>query len=338
MSNTRDGVLVWSRLARRSRDIARTLGITLYHIGDRPPYLRAWRETVRLFSSLGNDACIILQLPPGPAVYRATKIHPRPRLICDAHTGMFHYRDLKDRVLNRPFMGSLKKCDHVLVHNPESRELLLQKLGGDTRVHVVYDPLPQDYNMIKPGNAPEGDFIVLPVAWEADENIKVAVEAFIRLLSQNQGLNISMVITGDYKKNRRLYKKLTRLLEKHGLAERILFTGYIEYGEYLWYIKNSVLTIALTNWEYTILSVVWEAALFDRPILYPSTKTLEHLLGDVDHGFLKFSIDNTESLAEALKRALDNREHVSDIGRAMGRKLRNLSRESMEHLSSLCRG
>ncbi|MCE4610037.1 MAG: glycosyltransferase [Desulfurococcales archaeon] len=337
MSNTRDGVLVWSRLTRRSRDIARTLGITLYHIGDRPPYLRAWRETARLFSSLGKDACIILQLPPGPAVYRATKIYPRPKLICDTHTGMFHYRDLKDYMLNRPFIGSLKKCDHVLVHNPESRELLLQKLGGDTAVHIVYDPLPHKYNTVKPRDTPEEDFIVLPVAWEADENIKVAVEAFIRLVSQNQGSNVSMVITGNYMKNKRLYKELTRLIEKHGLADRILFTGYIGYGEYLWYIENSVLTIALTNWEYTILSVVWEAALFDKPILYPSTRTLVNLLGDVDQGFLKYSVDDSISLAEALKRTLNNREHVSDIGRAMGRKLRNLSQQSMKHLSSLCR-
>ncbi len=337
MSENRDGVLVWSRLARRSRDLAIVLGITLYHLGDRPPYLHAWRETARIFSELGRDACIILQLPPGPAVFRATKIYPRPRLICDAHTGMFHYRNIKDYVLNRPFIGSLKKCDHVLAHNPESKDLLLEKLGGDTKVHVVYDPLPQIYETIEPRNAPDSDFIVLPVAWEADENIAMAVEAFTRFIRRSKDTKVAMVITGNYMKNKRLYKKLTRLIEESNLSDKVFFTGFIEYKEYLWYIKNSILTIALTNWEYTVLSAIWEAALFDKPIVYPSTKTLVNLLGDIDQGFLKYKIDDSFSLAETLIRALEDRSRIANIGKAMSMKLSKLSQQSISHLSELCK-
>jgi len=324
----KSGVIAWSRLARRSSDIAKVLRIKIYHFADRPPYLKAWRETPRLLREIGEDACIILQLPPGPAAYRVTRSRPRPRVLCDVHTGMFYYSSFKAYLLNRPFLSFLRSCDHVLVHNPESKQYLSNKLKINN-ISVVYDPLPRDTETQKPSIVPEGNFVVLPVSWEPDEDIPLAVEAL-------SGVNeLSLVITGNYKKRPSMYKKILKIIRELGLNGRVLMPGYVDYSEYLWYIKNSVGVIALTNREYTILSAIWEAALYNKPIVYPLTRTLSNLLRDTDSGMLSYTLNNPVSLSRALRILTDN-DKVMDMGKRMSSKLRVLSTESMKKLSSLC--
>jgi len=330
LASDRSGVVVWSRLARRSSDIAKALRIRLYHLADRVPYLRAWKETPRLLREVGRDACVVLQLPPGPAAYRVTRVRPRPRVLCDVHTGMFYYVSFKEYVLNRPFLGALRRCDHVLAHNPESRDYLIRKLNI-SNVSVIYDPLPQDPEIREPSVRPRSDFVVLPVSWEPDEDIAMVVEAF----SSVDG-DVSLVITGDYEKRPSMYGKVRKIIQRYDMGGRVVLTGYVGYGEYLWYISNSIAVIALTNREYTVLSAMWEAALYDKPIVYPRTRTLSNLLGDVDNGVLGYDPGDVRSLAQTLKMVVSNVDEVSAIGAGMGHKLRGLSLDSVRRLASLC--
>ncbi len=331
------GVLVWSRMTRRSRDIAKQLNIELYHIGDRPPYIRAWLATPRIFREAGGrDSCIILQLPPGPAVMRATMIRERPKLLCDCHTGMFHYRNFKDYILNRPFRRFLRKCDGILVHNPESKELLSHLLGDSKmrdEIHVIYDPLPLAAETRRPENLRiEWEYLVLPASWDADENLYAAIRGY--LLSPAPKNNVKLVVTGDPGRRLRRERRLRRLLEEN--SSLVVLAGYQPYESYMWLIQHSLAVIALTNWEYTVLSVVWEAALYRKPILYARTRTLANLFSGTDSESLSYEVDNPESMSKAIEWIMEHRDSLNAVGDRMGRKLVKLSRESMHRLRSLC--
>jgi len=330
----RGAVLVWSRLARRSRDLALRHGLKLHHIGDKPPYLKAWKLTPRILRELGPESCVILQLPPGPAVYRATSVNPRPRILCDVHTGMIYYRSFREVLLNKPFVRYLRRCDSILAHNEDMKNLISAKLNT-SNVEVIYDPLPQVKRTREYSGLEFNEYIIAPVSWDPDENISVLVDAFIEFARTREG--IGLVVTGDYTKRRGLYRRLTRSIETAGLSGRVLFTGFISYEEYLYLVEKSMLMVALTNWEYTILSAVWEAALYDVPIVYPSTRTLRGLFRTIDpQGFLSYTVDDHESLARTLERAVERESYTRELGARMGSYLRGLSESSMERLAGLC--
>ncbi|MEB3861899.1 MAG: glycosyltransferase [Desulfurococcales archaeon] len=307
-------VLAWSRLARRSRDIARRLGLALYHLNDRPPYLRALISTLRLAP---RHDCLILQLPPGPAL-PGTLLAQRGRgeLLCDVHTGMFHYRSLGEIVLNRPFKSLLSRCSRVLAHNEDAARLLEEVAPG--LVEVIYDPLPQPVSLEPVEGLEPSRFILLPASWDPDEPISYMAREALKGLPGG----LKLVITG--KPKGREARRVKELAKSNG---NIILAGFQPWPRYYWLVANSAAVIALTTWEYTVLSVVWEAAAYTRPIVASSTATLRNLLGD-DATY--FRVGEEGSLARALNGL------KPEMGKRLSSRLRRLSNESMNRLGFLC--
>ena len=311
-------MLVWSRLSRRSRDISLRLNIDLVHIGDKPPYIRALLET---FKVAKKAECIILQLPPGPALFWTLIAKGRAKMLCDVHTGMFHYRSVKEVLLNRPFRELLSRCSYILAHNDDAASILHSLV--DSRVEVIYDPLPVVERIEKPGFALE-DFILLPASWDRDEPIDYVLSEVVDMNIYDLH-GIKLVITGDFTKA----KSLSKDLMSPRVKRNVVFTGYLPWPQYYWLLSRANAVIALTTWKYTVLSSIWEAAAYNKPIIASYTPTLYKMLGD-DAVYFKPGVKG--SLVNALRRTLTD---PPDASRLSG-KLRRLSENSIRRLASIC--
>ncbi len=302
--------LAWSRLSRRTRDLAEELGILLIHVNDRPPYLKAAYKTA---SIARRSSCILLQLPPGPAL-PWTLLWARGKLICDVHTGMFHYRGIAEVLLNRPFRGLLTRCTRVLAHNEDAAGLLEGMLGRS--IDVVYDPIPRIKRIEKPQLDVE-DYIVLPASWAPDEPIEYVVDEVL------SGPGPSLVITG--KPRGRQAARIRRKARESG--GRVVITGFLPEPQYHWLLANAKAVIGLTTWRYTVLSVVWEAAAHRKPLISSDTPTLRKLLG----GYAVYFNPGVEgSLRSAIERLGE-----ADAG-GMAERLARVSSESINRLKNIC--
>ena len=317
------GVFVsWSRLSRRTRDLAEALNLKLIHIPYGPPYIRAWVETGRLLAE-ARPGLVAAQLPQGPLLLRLALLRRRLRyrLVADVHSGFVVYESLAERLLNQPFRGLLRGCDLVLSHNEPFTGLLVERLRVPReRVLTVYDPVPPRMPGRRPsieGLEPRG-YLLMPAAWAADEPMDQLAEAW--RLSRLHREGYLLVVTGDHRRRPRLAERLRSL-------PGVVLTGYLPVEEYRWLLENAAAVLALTTKEYTVLSALWEAVAYEKPAVVSRTETLESLVG---RGYPCLSPTEPRALAEAMRRCL---EHGGDAVKAYPR-LRRLSRESIEELKA----
>ena len=316
--------IAWSRLSRRTRDLARELGAKLVFIPDHAPYLRAWRETGKILASI-NPRAVIAQLPQGPLLWRAHNLSKKQgfRLIADMHTGFIVYSSLKERLLNQPFRHLLRQLHLVIAHNEPIARLLTTRHGiPQEKVLIVYDPLPKIPGELRKPQVPglKSKYLVAPSSWAPDEPLEQLVHDILR--ENPQGDGIQVVITGDPGRGGR---RARRILEAAKKDNRVIITGYLPVEEYYWLLKNSEAVIALTKREYTVLSAIWEAVALSKPFITTPTTTLRKLLGE---NYPCFYRPGTRGLGEAAAKCRSEEKRVKNTIDM----LRLLSKNSIEKL------
>ncbi len=318
-----DAVFVaWSRLSRRTRELAELLGMELVFVPRGPPYVGAWLETGRLLARL-RPRLVVAQLPQGPLLLRLHLLRRRLgfRLAADVHSGFMVYESLGERLLNQPFRRLLRGCDLVVSHNEPFTRLLLDYGVPRERLLTVYDPIPPRHPSPRrprlPGVEPH-HYLLMPAAWAPDEPMELLAEAW--RLSRLAGEGYKLVVTGDWRRRPRSAERLRKL-------EGVVLTGFLPLEEYAWLLENAAAVLALTTKEYTVLSALWEAVAYQRPAIVSSTETLKGLLGD---GYPCLAPMEPHGLAEAMRRCLNPAAAEAAI-RAY-RRLERLSRESIEKL------
>ncbi len=320
--------VAWSRLSRRTRDLAEVLGLSLFFVPDGPPYLRAWIETKRYLEK--TLPCIVLvQLPQGPLLYRVAKLSKKIgyRVLADTHTRFIYPDSIASKLLNSPFVRYLKDTELVIVHNPPVKQLLLRKLKGlsEQKVLVVYDPLPKKPQYLKKPGIPQIDeepFIAVPASWAPDEPLDVLVRGFLRSAIKN---DYRLVITGDPSRNRKLYKRIMQALRDKSDRERVIISGFLSEHEYAWLLSYTKAVIAITKREYTMLSAIWEAVAYNKPLIVSDTATLRSIIGDNYPCF--FRPDET-SIAKTLSTCTNRNPEIKTIID----KLENLSKTTINML------
>jgi glycosyltransferase involved in cell wall biosynthesis len=275
------GIFVaWRRLSRRTEDLSRELGLELVFIRDRLPYAKAFAKTLEILRKK-KPRMVFVQLPQGPLLAEVITLSKllKFRIAADVHTGFIYTTTFKETLLNKPFHRYLRSADLVLAHNILEKELIVKKVRvTEDKVMVVYDPLPTPSQRL---TKPEIDVdfnraIVLPVSWAPDEPIDRAVEEFLKSRASKE---YTLIITGNYKRNPKLYNKVVEAAKKFEARNNIVLTGFIP-GEQYWYLlKNCKLVIVLTNREYTIPHTMWEAVAVQKPFATVKTRTLEMELG-----------------------------------------------------------
>ncbi len=320
--------IAWSRLSRRTIQLASHLGAELLFIEDKPPYIRAWLQSKNIIERKHNKLkTVILQLPQGPLLLEAVILKNKYgfKLVADVHTGFIVYDSLRGFVLNGPFTKLLDKCDLVIVHNDHIKQYIRKLYGIDKKLITVYDPLPVvPRRLEKPKHLEEvegGNFIVFPASWNLDEPLEYVISEY---LSSKISSSYKLVITG--KPRAKIFKKIEKLR-----TSSIILTGYLPWRQYYWLLANAKAIIAATKREYTILSAVWEGAASQTPLIVSRTRTLEELLRgkvlffELRRGSLAEVLDQLDELAPAMREKTQLLKHY----------LLTLSRKSLKELSSI---
>lgn len=280
--------VAWARLSRRTKDLARELNVKLLFIPDRPPYLKAWRETKKLLES-ENPNVVLIQLPQGPLLWRAISLSERMgyKVVADVHTAFIYNTTVKEIILNKPFQHLLHKAELVLAHNEPLADLMAEKLKlPRDKILTIYDPLPKPPESLRRPqlDAVERDsYLVVPSSWSPDEPLDYVVEEFLE--SRLSG-ELKLVITGNPGVSLTLYRRVKKVLAKQG-KEKVVLTGYLPDEEYAWLLRNARAVVAATMREYTMLSAIWEAVAYEKPFLVSETKTLRDVIGDQYPCFFK---------------------------------------------------
>lgn len=323
--------VAWSRLSRRTRDLASALGLKLLFLPYRPPYLKAIVYTKRILLE-EKPELVFVQLPQGPLLYTVLRLRDRLgyRVVADVHSGFIVYASLKEWLLNSPFKRLLRRVDLVLSHNEAFTKLLVEKsLVLKSRVLTVYDPLPDLSGSEPPPLGLEpASYILVPASWAPDEPLWEIVKGFLE--SGVQG-SFKLVVTGDYRRRLELAGRIRRLAEEYS---RVVLTGFLPRPQYNWLLLNAQLIVAATVKEYTMLSAIWEAVAARRPFMATTTRTLERILGS-SYPCL------TPPTVEGFKKAFPRCVELDSAGRSVVEdtivKLRELSYSSMERLREAIR-
>ena len=328
-----EGVFIaWRRLSRRTSFLSRELGLELFYVPDRPPYLKAaWRTLTFLRSR--KPGVVFTQLPQGPLLAEVAVISRRVgfKVVADVHTGFIYPTSLKEYILNKPFHTYLHKVDLVLAHNKLQASLIQEKANiSSEKIMIVYDPIPQiPQNTKAPrlNNVDISKSIVFPASWALDEPLDFIVAEF---LESDTASDHTLIITGNWRRNKKLYRKLTELLEKKGARNKIALTGYVQDDEYYHILKSCKAVIAVSKREYTLPHALWEAIAVEKPFITLETETM---ITEVGRDYPCFFTMSSGSLRKTLEACLDERYlDAREAARSKAAELKLRSRSSIESL------
>ena len=319
--------IAWSRIGRRTVELAKEVDAKLLLIADRPPYIRAWRKTKTIISKM-RPKVIIAQLPQGPLLLRLVQLKNRMKfkLIADVHSGFVVQESLKGIILNKPFVRLLRYCDLIVAHNELQAKYMIEKLRFNKElIIIVYDSLPRIPKTTRKPNSinldPDEKYLIMPASWDPDEPIDYIIRGYhISRIKKDYKL----VITGRPKKRDII------ILARKLVPDRIIFTGYLPWNEYYWLLSHANAVIGATTREYTMLSAVWEASALSIPLIISYTLTLREIVGD---NALYFTLSE-----DSIAKSLDMLPYLENILRrksaALRDRLARLSKESINELKN----
>jgi len=155
------------------------------------------------------------------------------------------------------------------VHNEPLRIYLLEKkIVFEDKAIVVYDPVGQPLSKMMPYEHVEpGQYILVPASWSYDEPLEFIAREYA-MSKVYEKFGYSLVITGDYRRREKLAKRIANI-------KGVVLTGFVPDAVYHWLVANAALVIAATIREYTLLRALWDAALYETPVVVAKTMTLE---------------------------------------------------------------
>jgi len=279
----------WRKLSRRTINLSKKLNIPYVLIKGKPPYINSIINTIS-FIKKEKPKIVLAQLPQGPLLYLLFKYknYLKYKLISDVHTGFLIHDDWRSFLLNYPFKKYLKYCDLIILHNEKIKEIFKE---NKEKILIVYDPL---FNLNS--NSNEMNYIVLPSSWNKDEPLEFIIKCFIK-----SECKLKLIITGDFKKNLKIYKKYRKI-------PRVIFTGYLDYNKYYQLISQSKVIITGTKREFTLLSSAYEAISIKKPLIVSETLTLKNFLGNN----VEYYNYNEKNLINIFNK-LNNEEFIIDL-------------------------
>jgi glycosyltransferase involved in cell wall biosynthesis len=321
--------IAWRRLSRRTSFLSKELGLELFFVSDKLPYIKAIWKTLN-FLTFRKPDIVFVQLPQGPLLAEVEMTSKRIgfKVIADVHTGFIYPTSIKEYILNGLFHNYLNKVDLILAHNQLQADLIKSKISNE-KIIVVYDSIPKI-----PQNTKEPKFnidlsrsILFPASWALDEPLDFIAMEFLKSYVANDHI---LIITGNWRRNIRLYRKLRELIEKKKAKNKIILTGYIPDEEYYHILKSCKAVIAVSDKEYTLPHALWEAIAVEKPFIILNTKTM---ITEIGRSYPCFFTMSNDSLRKILEICLDKSySHICKIVKSKAIELRLKSKNSIEML------
>ena len=206
-------------------------------------------------------------------------------------------RPAKIRHLLNKIQQRIDNADHLIAISACTAELVKSHLNiGDKKISVIYNGcnITEHINTTKPTIAPKGEFIFTIGTIMAKKNFHV-LPAILK--ERDLTLVISGMISDPYYKE--LIEKEAR---KHGVKERILFTGPVSENDKQWYYANCKAFVFPSLTEGFGLPVI-EAMHFGKPVILSTLTALPEIGGDAAYYFQDFDAENMQ---QAFQRSMDH--------------------------------
>jgi Glycosyl transferases group 1. len=324
--------IAWRRLSRRTLFLSSELDLELFFTPDNPLYLKAMWRTWRYLVTR-KPSVVFVQLPQGLLLAEVTAISRRVglKVVADVHTGFIYPISPKEYILNRPFHVHLRRVDLVLAHNILQADLIKKKTRiSSEKVVLVYDPIPRiskSTGLSRLNDIDLGKSVVFPASWAIDEPLNYITTEF---LESEIARDHILVITGSWRRNKKLYRKLMKVIKERKAGDKVVLTGYLPDEEYYHLIKHCKAIIAMSSREYTLPHALWEAVATEKPFITLGTETM---LIEISSEYPCFFTMNKGSLRRTLDYCLDKEyQKAYSVAKAKVEELRFKSKSTLENL------
>ncbi len=293
------------------------------------PFPRLWTH-VRLSAEMLIRPPDVLFVP----AHVLPLIHPRRSVVTVHDLGYLAYPEAHKPAERRYLTGSTRwnarQATAVLADSAATKADLVRACGIDGRkVHVVY--LGRDETL-----APVRDAARLAAAWERygiagryllyvgtlqpRKNLARALDAFSRIAGQAGAAGVQLVLAG---KRGWLYDDLFAQVGRLGLAERVLFPGYIPDEDLPALLSGALAFIFPSLYEGFGIPVL-EAGACGVPVITSNTSSLPEVAGDAA---LLVDPHDVDAIAEAMLRLVEDDALRAELAR---RGQENVKRFSWE--------
>jgi glycosyltransferase involved in cell wall biosynthesis len=184
------------------------------------------------------------------------------------------------------------QADAIVTVSDYSRQGILEHFGlspervfvvgeaSDPAFYVVEDPQPSA-RLNSLGISRERRSIVYVGGFGPHKNLAALVAAFAKLAQQAEFLDLRLVMVGEYEKEvfHSYFDTIKKQVEKLGLTERVIFTGYLPDDELVVLLNISTVLVLPSLIEGFGLPAI-EAAACGCPVIATSESPLPALLGE----------------------------------------------------------
>ncbi len=177
-----------------------------------------------------KNALIIFENPPPIAAvlgFALKKIKNKFNYLIDSHNGAF-----EPPMINFPFIyKAFNNADAVIVHNnPLKNFLKSKKEFNQCKFFTLNDPIPEIPKY--PVSDKTNPYFLVVTTFHGDEPIETVLEGIEYFINNRHDLNIEFHITGNYKKNLKVYERFHKF-------NKIKFLGFVDQETYHKELVNS---------------------------------------------------------------------------------------------------
>jgi glycosyltransferase involved in cell wall biosynthesis len=235
-------------------------------------------------------------------------------IIYDGSSPNTNFQDSKFRSFVRRLM--VRFTDAFIANSHDGKKYLQEAIGADengifTKTYLVPDTqaLWERLEAAKQSELQLNRPVFLFVGQVISrKGIKSLLEACSLL--QNQGYsNYSLLIIGDGAQR----EELEVFVKNRSLAERVTWTGWVEYGQLGAYFQYADVFVFPT-YEDVWGMVVLEAMVFGKPVLCSKGAGAYEMIVEGENGYL-FNPLKPEEIAEGMRRFIDNPDLIASMGK-----------------------
>jgi glycosyltransferase involved in cell wall biosynthesis len=269
-----------------------------------------------------------------PAVYSYFPIFNRTKIIVTVHDVIAdHHPELVFPNSRLKMFWKLKQNTairqaHLILTVSEysKREIIEYFKLPESKVRVVSEAARSVFSVLQPGSEinqtlsrfglePDKPFLMYVGGISPHKNLNTLVDTFHLIIQNANFSSVKLVLVGDYKDDPffSAYPSLKKQIDRLGLSDKVIFTGYIEDLE-LAHLYNSTSMVVLPSLEEGFGLPAVEAMACGTPVAASHRGSLPEVLGKAG---LFFDPTDTENMAETLRQVLSDqalRKEMSQTG------------------------
>jgi glycosyltransferase involved in cell wall biosynthesis len=217
---------------------------------------------------------------------------------------------------------TLANSDIICVNSEFTAGLARRKAGKNAKIVVIRpgtSPISSDIEEIDAaGRNRQRPLLLLFVgACVKVKGLRYLAEALTKI----RDLDFRLRVAGEYDVRDAYYRKINKIIEKGGIADKVEFSGFIQAERLAEYYRSSSIYILPSLSEGFGRSLI-EALSFGLPVIASNAGAIPELIKDGENAIL-VEPKNPEALAEAISRLASDPEKMDSMSRTNFEKAKN---------------